>query len=155
PASGTICSTVTTHPSPLSANVRTMPSPSSASPSPGSSDMSRTTSRRPRSNSAILPSTVASVLPRASVNPMAQLPPGRKPTSAPSHHHDNRSDTRVNASNASVARARIETERTIGSLIQQFYSPELVRLRHRGFPRRQSARREQILRFAQDDKGKG
>src|SRR5512132_834585 len=48
--------------------------------------MSRTTSRRPISNSAILPSTVASVRPRWSVKPMAQLPPGRSPTRAPSHH---------------------------------------------------------------------
>src|SRR6266571_3174080 len=54
---------------------------------------------------------VASVCPRPSVNPMAQYPPGRKPTSAPSQSHESRSETRVNASNASEALAPTEMER--------------------------------------------
>ena len=58
---------------------------------------------------------VASVWPRPSVNPMAQFPPGRKPTRAPSQSHESKSETRVNASNASEALAPTEMEqREIG-----------------------------------------
>src|SRR5213593_2855458 len=61
---------------------------------------------------------VASVPPRSSVKPTAQFPPSRRPTSAPSHHQERSSPTRVKASNASDALASIDTERTTGSLIE-------------------------------------
>src|SRR5512143_293097 len=79
--------------------------------------MSRTASFSPGSYASILPMIVACVPPRSSVKPTAQLPPSRRPTSAPSHHQDRSSPTRVNASNASEALVSIDTERTMGDLI--------------------------------------
>src|SRR5438105_14437555 len=83
--------------------------------------MSPRTRRRPRSNATILRSTVACVMPRWFVKPIAQLPPGRSPTSAPSQSHDNRSETRVKASNASPALASTATDLTTECAMDAFY----------------------------------